>query len=325
MRFFVSRARQLARRHGSWRVLACAVSGGGRRGGVRERAGFAVRRRETSGLAARPMAARPGHFVTSGDDGSTPSVLATGLQFDPPQATVTLDGTNPQTVTFQLQASVAGGPMQSVTPSSIQFDRPDLASATIGSPVSLTASRRVRRVGEASRHLRRSRGDRDAERRRRAAKPGHRSSGRGRRARQRGRDAHGPAVTSILYPYDKTVFPLGPHGAARDVDRAGGRRARQRRVSPAAPGERVLVRRLLDDADSRDQPRAVGRAVGHRPVDLGPRDRLERRPRRSLAGRPVALRRHHDDGRGVGLDRLDHRAREPCAAPSTTGRRRSRR
>src|SRR5262249_49908440 len=125
-----------------WRFLASAVSAAA----VAAACGSAPssEQRTTGGSDAGPdgqpdSGAPPGSFVPMGDDGST-SVLATGLQFDPPQATLTLDGTHSQTITFQLQASIGNGPMQNVTPTSIQFDRPDLASAAIGSPVALTAS-----------------------------------------------------------------------------------------------------------------------------------------------------------------------------------------
>jgi hypothetical protein len=228
MRFFVSRARWLARRHGSWRILACAVSGAA----VAAACGSAPDSQSGSGdgglASPAPDGGTTGHFVTTGDDGSTPSVLATGLQFDPPQATVTLDGTNPQTITFQLQASVAGGPMQSVTPSSIQFDRPDLASAMIGSPVSLTATGAYGGSGK----LHAIFGGREAIATLNVV-VAQRNLGTVPTAVAAALDSAGvtptdTAVTSILYPYDKTVFPLGltaplvmwtaPAGAAHASD-----------------------------------------------------------------------------------------------------------
>jgi hypothetical protein len=143
-----------------------------------------------------------------GDDGST-SVLATGLQFDPPQATLTLDGTHPQTITFQLQASIGNGPMQNVTPTSIQFDRPDLASASIGSPVALTAAGMYGGSGK----LHAIYGGREAVATLNVV-VAQRSLGTvpmdvATALDNAGTTPSDTAVTSILYPYDKTVFPLG--------------------------------------------------------------------------------------------------------------------
>ncbi len=147
--------------------------------------------------------------MTTGDDGSSTTVLATGLEFDPPQATLTLDGVNPQTVTFQLEASVSNGPMQPVMPTSIQFDRPDLASATIGSPVSLTASGAYGGSGT----LHAIFGGREAtatlnivvaQRNLGSVSPAVASA-----LDNAGATPSDSAVTSLLYPYDKTVFPLG--------------------------------------------------------------------------------------------------------------------
>ena len=61
------------------------------------------------------------------------------LSFDPPTVTLVLDGTTPQMASFTLQAHYAGGIVNTVTPDSVQFDRPDLAAVQIGSPVVLTA------------------------------------------------------------------------------------------------------------------------------------------------------------------------------------------
>lgn len=144
-----------------------------------------------------------------GNDGSSSTVVATGLQFVPSVTTVTVDGTNPQVVTFQLEASVGNGPMQPVVPQSIQFDRPDLASATIGSPVSITASGGYGGSGvlhaiyggmEATATLNVVVAQRDV---------GSVSASIATALDNAGTTPSDPAVSSILYPYDKTVFPLG--------------------------------------------------------------------------------------------------------------------
>src|ERR1700742_3080122 len=135
MRFSASGAAIRSRACLGWTFLGCAVS----LAAVAAACGSAPSAEEpaTGGGDAGPTpspdgggGSPPGTFVTTGD-GSMSTVIASGLQFDPPEATVTLDGTNPQTITFQLQASVGGGPMQAVAPTSIQFDRPDLATVAI--------------------------------------------------------------------------------------------------------------------------------------------------------------------------------------------------
>ncbi len=150
-----------------------------------------------------------GRFVAIGDDGPATTVLATDLEFVPPQATLTLDGTDPQTVAFQLEASVANGPMQPVMPTSIQFDRPDLASAAIGSPVSLTASGAYGGSGK----LHAIFGGREAIATLNIV-VAQRSLGTVDPTVATALDSAGvvpsdTAVSSISYPYDKTVFPLG--------------------------------------------------------------------------------------------------------------------
>ncbi len=208
MRFFVSGARPRVRGRLGWRVLACAVSVGA----VAAACGSAPSASGTgddAGLGTRSDGGAPGSFLTAGDDGSAATVLATGLAFDPPQATITVDGTNPQTVTFQLEASVGSGPMQPVTPMSIQFDRPDLASATVGSPVSLTASGTYGGSGK----LHAIFGGREAvatlnivvAQKNLGSVPAAVASA----LDSAGVTPSDAAVTSILYPYDKTVFPLG--------------------------------------------------------------------------------------------------------------------
>src|SRR5271166_2023577 len=60
------------------------------------------------------------------------------LVFVPASATITVDGTGPQTQSFSLQADFGGGLMP-VTAQSVEFDRPDLATVTDTEPVVATA------------------------------------------------------------------------------------------------------------------------------------------------------------------------------------------
>ena len=150
-----------------------------------------------------------GRFVTGGgDDASSAAVVASALQFVPMATTLTVDGTTPQTTAFQLQATV-NGQVESVAPTSLQFDRPDLATATIGSPVSVTASGVYGGVGtlhalfgglEATAKLTIVVAQRDL-----GTVPGTVATA----LDNAGTTPSDAAVTTIAYPYDKTVFPLG--------------------------------------------------------------------------------------------------------------------
>src|SRR5262249_35806416 len=102
----------------------------------------------------------------------------------------------------------ASGFAINVTAESMAFDRPDLASLTAGEPVSLTAPGKVGGIGtlqgiykgqvataklEVSVHVR-------------DLGQGVDPAG---AAAPDGASSPDPALTSLLYPYDATVFPLG--------------------------------------------------------------------------------------------------------------------
>ena len=147
-------------------------------------------------------------FGGDGDLFGDADIVVDSLAFDPPEVTVTVDGTTPQTASYTLKAT-KGGQTFTVTPRSIQFDRPDLAKAKLGAPVVLTSAVDVGGTGT----LHGVFGGKEA-----TAKlsvvvklvekgPGVDPQGI--------TDLGGsglpadPAVTSLLYPYDQTVFPLG--------------------------------------------------------------------------------------------------------------------
>jgi len=140
----------------------------------------------------------------AGGDGAVAS-----LAFDPPSATLTLDGTTPQSASFTLQATLADGTKQTVSAQSIQFDRPDLATMTPGAPVVLTAGGQAAGVGNLH-----------------AVYDGVEATAQltvvvqmivtgtgvtpGQVATLNGTSLPAdPSLTSLQYPYDKTVFPLG--------------------------------------------------------------------------------------------------------------------
>jgi hypothetical protein len=156
----------------------------------------------------------PGSFVvTTGDAATTNTpVVATALAFVPPASTITVDGGadggTPQTTTFQLQATV-NGQVDSVSPTSLAFDRPDLGTATIGSPVSVTATGAYGGTGtlhaifgglEATATLTIQIAERDL---------GSTATAVAASLDAAGTTPSDPLVSTIAYPYDKTVFPLG--------------------------------------------------------------------------------------------------------------------
>ncbi len=162
------------------------------------------------GNAGHADSGTTGDFVMTRDAATTPSqpVVATQLAFVPPATTITVDGVSPQTTTFQLQATVSGQ-LQNVSPTSLAFDRPDLGTATLASPVSVTAPGVYGGTGtlhaifgglEATATLTIVVAERDQ---------GTTPSGVAALLDAAGTTASDPLVSSILYPYDKTVFPLG--------------------------------------------------------------------------------------------------------------------
>src|SRR5581483_9068730 len=76
--------------------------------------------------------------ICLGGDASASNAPAS-LYFNPPLATVVVDGTGPQIAKFILVATDAKGRTTNVTPDSVDFDRPDLASVSAGVPVVATA------------------------------------------------------------------------------------------------------------------------------------------------------------------------------------------
>jgi hypothetical protein len=131
------------------------------------------------------------------------------IMFDPPSVTLVLDGTAPGEASYTLIASDEDGDMREVTAEAMQFDRPDLAAMEAGSPVVLTSPGTVAGTGqlfavyqgmEAAATL-------EVQIVQRAVVG---------TVDQTVIDAldgdmlpADPLLTTLLYPYDQTVFPLG--------------------------------------------------------------------------------------------------------------------
>jgi WD40 repeat protein len=153
----------------------------------------------------------------AGGTGSADGGAPISLVFVPPTATVTIDGTGPQTASFSLQADFGTGPVM-VTAEAVEFDRPDLATVTATEPVVATAPavpsttpyagtgvvHAIYHGVEAKAsltvqvHLTQYSAGLSA------TSPGVAALG----AANLGADP-APAISPILYPYDKTVWPLG--------------------------------------------------------------------------------------------------------------------
>jgi hypothetical protein len=147
-----------------------------------------------------------GDFITTGSMG-TSSIQS--LVFDPPTATLMLDGVTPGSASYTLRATYSDGSSETVVAQAIQFDRPDLASVAPGLAVVLTSPGEYGGTGtlhgvyggiEATAKLTIS-----VHRKEYGAGVDPTMTG--------GLDQSNlppdPALSSILYPYDGTVFPQG--------------------------------------------------------------------------------------------------------------------
>jgi hypothetical protein len=147
-------------------------------------------------------------FSDGGDGGSFNQVQS--LAFQPPSATVTLDATTMSaTASFTLVATLAGGSMVPVQASSLQFDRPDLAIMTPGQPVVLTASGPIAGVGTLHAVYEGQSATATLTVQIQTVVVGTGVPAGAVTALGGGNLGADPAITSLLYPYDKTVFALG--------------------------------------------------------------------------------------------------------------------
>jgi hypothetical protein len=144
---------------------------------------------------------------SQGDGGGT---HITGLYFMPPSATVTVTSAN-MVVPFTLMAKQQSGPDFAVTPSTAIFTRQDIASMAIGNPVNLTVSGQALGSGV----LQGIYGGAGATATLTVTAVNLSNVGTGVDPTAPGtlNSATTPdpsaGISPLLYPYDKTVFPLG--------------------------------------------------------------------------------------------------------------------
>jgi hypothetical protein len=152
-----------------------------------------------------------------GGDGGA-GIAPASLYFVPATATVVIDGTAPQAASYTLFATDSTGQMSPVTADSVAFDRPDLATVTAAEPVVATAPppaatsfyagtgtiHAIYHGVEATAQL-------IVQVHLTDYGPGLNATNPGVVALNGANFAMDPApgITPILYPYDKTVWPLG--------------------------------------------------------------------------------------------------------------------
>jgi Tol biopolymer transport system component len=151
-----------------------------------------------------------GGLFTNGDASTGVHGQVAKLEFDPPEFTIVIDSATANKVaTYTLKATLPNGMVETVAAESVELDRPDLASIAAGPPVVLTASGTVAGTGvlhgvygglEATAKLIVKIVESEAV----GMVPQGASDALGKDGL-----ANDPALTSILYPYDQTVFPLG--------------------------------------------------------------------------------------------------------------------
>jgi hypothetical protein len=140
-------------------------------------------------------------------DGSMGMTLASSVYFMPPTINITV-GNTPVVAKFQLMAKNTGYPDLAVAPTMAIFTRPDIAAMMPSNPVALTASGQVAgdgtlqgvyggRVASAQLHVSVHKS---------TTGPGVDPAA---PAVLDGATMPDPVVTSLLYPYDQTVFPQG--------------------------------------------------------------------------------------------------------------------
>jgi hypothetical protein len=188
-------------------LLGILTSGGCARGGHGGVGGSSSGSSGASAAADRDGATNPIGIPGSVLADGAVAPASTALYFNPPSLNVTV-GNTPQVASFTLMAKQAAGPDVAVVPETAVFSRPDIASMMVSNPVVLTASGQAAGDGtlqavyggqvasaklHVSVHLSTTGAGVDAN-----APPALDAA-----------TAPDPMVTALLYPYDKTVFPLG--------------------------------------------------------------------------------------------------------------------
>jgi len=150
-----------------------------------------------------------------GDGGTGPGpggnvVDATALEFDPPSITLTLgDAGAVKSAEYVLKATLKDKSQIEVTPEALEFDRPDLASFEIGPPASVTATGSMAGTGKLHAVYGGLEATAELVVKIVEANVAGTISKAARSALDKANLPSDPALDSLLYPYDQTVFALG--------------------------------------------------------------------------------------------------------------------
>lgn len=165
-----------------------------------------------TGALANGGSAATGLLITDGGDGPDSGgdiVDATALEFDPPSITLTLDAGSVKSAEYTLKATLKNKSQVEVTAQSLEFDRPDLASFELGPPASVTATGKMAGTG----NLHAVYGGLEATAELIVNLVETHVDGTIPKAARTALDKPNlpadPALDSLLYPYDQTVFALG--------------------------------------------------------------------------------------------------------------------
>jgi hypothetical protein len=169
----------------------------------------------TSSFSRGQDGGRDGALPIVGSLGGETGAASASLYFEPAAATVTVDGTSSPSVAFTLKRKGPNGSAQSVVADSVVFDRPDLGTVMGGEPVRVTAPSGSGLGGTGHVHAI-YRGTEAIAALTVVVHVVDYGSGlnAGSPAVQALTGAHlgvdpASAITPLLYPYDKTVWPLG--------------------------------------------------------------------------------------------------------------------
>ena len=137
----------------------------------------------------------------------------TTLAFDPPNATIVVDGSGPKTASFTLKGTRPDGTTVDVTPQSVAFDHPGIATVTAAEPAIATANGPYGGVGQIHAVYNGQSAAATLTVQVKIVEIGSGVSGAAVTALN-GVTATSPndpsnASGSLLYPYDQTVWPLG--------------------------------------------------------------------------------------------------------------------
>lgn len=145
--------------------------------------------------------------TATGDDDDDTKANTVSVAFIPATATLSTDGVTAQTQQYDLQATLKDGTKVMVLPDSVQFDRPDLATAKITTTTLITAQGPY--AGTGTLHGVYGTLGATATLTVNVAKKDLNGVSQTIATALDGATAQDPKVASLLYPYDKTVFALG--------------------------------------------------------------------------------------------------------------------